>query len=177
VSMFRTIGITAFDLAWRNLCQKSLKPHFRDAFQELPCELMPRVLITEWVPDDSIIIRFMGTSRAEMWGEDLTGRNSLALMSPHVAAAVRSNLMTMVDHPCALLHLARYVTATGREMKMENLTAPLSNDPGKPLRWINYAEEISTHAYSDAPGGMHSVSERTWLNIGAGVPDAPPAGS
>jgi len=172
--MFRTIGITAFDLAWRNLCEVTPKPHFRTAFQKLPCELIPRLLITEWMPDDSIVIRFMGTSRVEMWGEDLTGRNSLALMPPPVATAVRANLTTMMEHPCALLHLARYVTATGREMKMENIPAPLSNDPGKPLRWINYAEEISTISYSDAPGGMHSVPERNWLDVGAGVPETLP---
>lgn len=127
----------------------------------------------EWAPGDKYIIRFMGTSRAEMWGKDLTGMDSIALM-PNTAAQARINLATMLDHPCGMYHIAQYKTPTGREMEMENLVVPVSNDPGLPRRVVNFAEEMATTAYSDPAGVVRNVYKRVWLDVGAGIPTKPP---
>lgn len=171
--LFKTKAAADFVAAWRVLCAATPTPHFRDAFQKLPTELIPRVMVLEWAPGDKYIIRFMGTSRAEMWGKDLTGLDSITLM-PNTAAQARANLATMLDHPCGMYHIAQYKTPTGREMEMENLVVPVANDPGLPRRVLNFAEEYATTAYGAPAGEVFSVSQRIWLDVGAGVPEKPP---
>lgn len=98
----------------------------------------------------------MGAVRAERWGADLTGRDSIALM-PNTAAQAQKNLATMSAHPCGMYHIGRYTSPTGRDIEMENITVPVSNDPGLPLRLFNFDAEISTLAYTDPAGEVRNV--------------------
>ena len=150
--MFKTASTAAFLEAWRVLSSKTQTPHFRAVFQDLPSDLIPRILVIEVAPKDEYVIRFMGTSRAEMWGQELTGKSPLEVMSYPVASAARQNLGTMLAHPCGMYHIAHYNTALGRDVLMEHITMPAANDPGMPRRLINFAEEVSTVAYSEPAG-------------------------
>jgi len=172
--MFKTSGAASFLAAWRELCKAEPVPHYRAAFQNLPADIIPRLMILEWAPGDKYIIRFMGTSRVEMWGQDLTGKDALAIMSHNVALAARGNITTMLDHPCGMFYIAQYTTPTGRDIEMENITVPVGNDEGLPRRLLSFADETATVAYSDPLGEVRSVSKRTWLDLGAGVPAKPP---
>lgn len=171
--MFRTPGATAFMAAWQGLCKTTTTPHFRTAFQELSADIIPRLMILEEAPGGKFVVRFMGTSRAEMWGQELTGKDTIALM-PSTAAAARGNLATMLQHPCGMHHIAQYISPTGRELEMENITVPVGNDPGLPRRVMNFTDELSTIAYGAPLGEVRSVSKRAWLDVGAGVPDNAP---
>jgi hypothetical protein len=173
-AMFKTAGAAAFFKAWREICENGPLPHFRVAFV-MSADIIPRLMILEATPEEKHIIRFMGTSRTEMWGVDLTGRDSLGLMPHAVAAAARRNLAAMWEHPCGLHHTAYYVTPSGREIEMENITVPVANDPGLPRRHLNFTEELATVAYSDPAGEVRAVIRRAWLDIGAGIPKMPPA--
>lgn len=173
--MFKSVGAAAFFAAWRGLSQTTLVPHYREAFQQLPTELLPRVTILEEAFKDDYIIRFMGTARAEMWGTDLTGHSALTMMSSALAQAARHNMEKMLGHPCGMCHVSHYVTPSGREVSVENITIPVGNDPGLPRRLINFVEEISTLGYSEPAGEVRGNAERVWLDIGAGLPKRPPA--
>lgn len=166
-------GGAAFVAAWRELCKTTRTPHFRDVFQDLSADLIPRLMLLEWAPGDKYIIRFMGTQRAEMWGVDLTGKDSIELM-PNTASAARANLATMINHPCGMYHIAQYTTPTGRDIEMENITFPVANDPDLPRRLFNFADETATVAYTDPVGEVRSVSKRVWIDIGAGLPAKSP---
>ena len=172
--MFKSDGAAAFFAAWKGLCLDTPVPHYREAFQHLPADIIPRLMIIEEMGDQQIV-RFMGTARAEAWGEDLTGRNFLDIMTPSGAQVARRNLKTMCEHPCAMYHMAHYVTALGREVHMENITVPVGNDPGLPRRLLNFLEEISTITYSDSAGEVGRAGKRAWLDVGAGVPKKQPA--
>lgn len=172
--MFRTEGAAAFVAAWRELCKDTATPHYRVAFQQLSNVIIPRLVILEAAPGDKYIIRFMGTARAEMWGSDLTGTDTLLLMPPAIAAAAKRNLALMLKHPCGMHNVTDHVTAAGREVETETVTVPVANDPGAPQRLLNFSEEISTLAYGDPAGQVRNVAQRQWLDVGAGVPAKPP---
>lgn len=172
--MFQSAGAAAFFAAWKGLCLNTPIPHYREVFQSLSTEMIPRLIILEEAGDQHII-RFMGTLRTEVWGKDLTGTNALALMKPGVALAARRNMHTMCEHPCGMYHMSHYITPTGREVHMENVTVPVGNDPGLPRRLLNFIEEISMIAYGEPRGEILGATQRTWLDIGAGIPKKAPA--
>ena len=173
--MFKSVGAAAFFAAWRGLSQTTLVPHYRDAFQQLPPDLLPWIAIVEEAPKGEYVIRFMGTARVEMWGRDLTGTNALAIMAPAIVQATRRNMEVILTHPCGLHHVSHYATPSGREAYMENITVPAGNDPGAPRRLLNFVAEVSTITYGEPAGEVRSVSARTWLDIGGGIPQKPPA--
>jgi hypothetical protein len=178
--MFQSVGAAAFFAAWQGLNQTGpntpLKlPHYRDAFQHMPSELLPHIAIVEETANDVWVIRFLGTWRVEMWGDDLTGTDPLVVMPPPVAAASRRNMQVMLTHPCGMSYLAHYITPSGREVSIESITMPIGNDPGLPRRMINYVEELATIGYGDPLGAVSTMEKRTWLDIGAGVPKKAPA--
>ena len=174
--MFKAASAIAFSEAWRALRGDASMPHYRTVFNELPSEFLPRILVIEEAPEEKFVIRFMGTSRAEMWGQELTGKDSLSVMAYPVASAARRNLITMLTHLCGLYHVAHYSMPSGREVMMEHLTVPVANEPGLPRRVINFAEELTTMAFGDEPvGEVRSVVRRVWVDVGAGVPDHQPA--
>lgn len=117
----------------------------------------------------------MGTARTGSWGYDLTGKNALDLMTPSLALAARSNMKTMYEHPCGMHHMTYFTTISGREQHMENITVPVSNDPGLPHRLLNFINELSTLDFSAPDGEVRSAAKVTWLDIGAGVPKKGPA--
>ncbi len=172
--MFRTPEAAAFSAAWRVLCESTLTPHYRTVFQQLSPDLIPRLIVAELIEPDKYTIRFMGTARAQTWGAELTGKDILSLMAPHVAAAARKNMTTMLGHPCGMYYTVSFVTPSGREALTEHVTFPASNDPGLPQRLINFAEEISTLAYNEPRGQIQDISERHWIDVGVGVPVKPP---
>ena len=173
--MFKTPAVAAFSAAWRALCGSTLTPHYRTAFQELPAELIPRLMVLEAVPTDKYIIRFMGTVRTQMWGADLTGRDIVSLMSPQVATPARKNMATSLLHPCGMYYVVNVVTPSGREAITKHITVPAANDPGYAQRLVNFAEEISILAYTDPRPVIQDISERRWIDVGVGVPTKPPA--
>lgn len=178
--MFKSVGAAAFLAAWRGLSEVSPSsgyqlPHYRHAFQQLAAELLPWMAIVEEVTRGEYVIRFLGTARVEMWGQDLTGTNPFSLMSPGLVLAARRNMEVVLAHPCGMVHMAHYAVPSGREVHMENVTVPVGNDPGLPRRLVNYVTEIATTGYSESTGEVRSVSHRAWLDIGAGVPKKAPA--
>ncbi len=172
--MFRTEGAANFLAAWRELCRDEATPHFRTAFQQLSPKILPRIVILEKTPEVKYIIRFMGTARALIWGEDLTGKDFMLLMPDSMRTTANRNMTTMLDHPCGMSYVADYVTSSGRELLIEHITVPVDNDAGLPRRLLNYAEEVTTGDYVDPRGQVQAVSERQWIDIGAGLPAKPP---
>ena len=173
--MFQTAAAGAFFAAWQALRTDGALPHSHALFQGLPSSLVPRLVILEQAPGDRYVVRFMGTARVDIWGEEVTGRDSLELMSPALAGIARRNLATVLDHPCGLHQIGRYITPAGREAQTEHITLPVGTDPGLPRRLMNFSEEISTIAYG-APGGeIQAALRREWLDIGSGLPAKPPA--
>ncbi len=173
--MFKTEGAAAFLAAWHELCKETVTPHYRIAFQHLSTAVIPHLMILEASSENKYVIRFMGTSRVEMWGSDLTGTDTLDLLPPPIASAARRNLKTMLDHPCGMHHVSTHITAAGREVETEIITVPVANDPGAPRRLLNFSEEISTLAYGEPCGQVRSIVVKEWLDIGGGVPPKPPA--
>jgi len=172
--MIKTASAAAFLAAWQRLCAETPTPHYRTAFQHLSSDILPKLLVLEVMPEHKYIVRFMGTVRAQIWGQELTGKDSLAMMPPHVIASAKLNLATMSAHPCGMYHVFHLNTPTGREMMMEHITVPVANDPDHPRRLINFAEEISTVAYGVSQGEIHNVTGREWIDVGAGVPAKAP---
>ncbi len=116
----------------------------------------------------------MGTSRALIWGEDPTGKDYLLLVPRHMRPTASRNMTTIMDHPCGMTCVADYVTPNGRELTMEHIAVPVANDAGLPPRLLNFAAEVSTTGYNDSRGEFKAISQRRWIDVGAGIPAKPP---
>lgn len=171
--MFLTAEAAAFFAAWQGLRTDAAFPHYRDAFQRLPSHMIPRLMVLEEGPDGQYVVRFLGTECAQAFGQDITGQDSLRFLAPKVALAARHNMKTMIDHPCGMHHVAHYATNLGPEMKLENVTLPIANDDGLPKRMINFLQQTGAK-FGKALGEVMTVSERTWIDAGFGVPAKSP---
>lgn len=171
--MFETEEAKRFFAAWQALRDGTEVPHFRTAFQRLPSEILPQLLVVERESEDLYTTRFAGTRVVEFWGEDMTGRNALDALPPRMAMAAKRNLFQVISHPCGIASLGVYpVTARG-EVAMEYVFLPALNDPGKPPRILGFGQSLKPPLpmEDDRPG----VARRRWIDLGFGVPAERPA--
>ncbi|MBX7199952.1 MAG: PAS domain-containing protein [Rhodospirillaceae bacterium] len=171
--MFKTTEAMRFFAAWQTLRTRDELPHYRTVFQGIPNDLLPQLLIIEHVSDDAYTVRFMGTRTAEFWGQDLTGQDCFAAVSPRIATAGRRNLRTVLSHPCGIVTWGLFTLKSRGEIGMENVILPVSNDPGKPLRILGFGQEMRP----PLPEGddRPDMAQRRWIDLGFGVPAAKPA--
>jgi hypothetical protein len=172
--MFHTAGAKAFFAAWQALRTDKSIPHFRTVFQGLPTELIPQLMILEEASDDRYIVRFMGTQFVELWGQDITGLDRLSLMKPKVAAAGRSNMRTVLEHPCGLRNLGIYAMPSRSDLEIESVLLPAANDPAKPRRVLTFGQSAQLGLVV-AKDQHQEIAEREWVDLGFGVPAKRPA--
>jgi hypothetical protein len=171
--MFLTADAAAFFAVWQGLRTDAEFPHYRSVFQQFPSHLIPRLMVLEEGSPGQFIVRFVGTERALVWDEEITGKDIIALLIRNVGQAAARNLRTMIDHPCGMSHIARFVTSLGTEAKMENITLPVNNDAGLPRRLINFSQETEV-MLGKVIGKVVAVTDRAWIDVGFGVPAKPP---
>ena len=171
--MFETEGAKRFFAAWQAMRTGDELPHYRTVFQQLPTDLLPRILIIEQASPDSYITRFMGTRFAELWNLDMTGQDAFSATSPRVAAAGKRNLLQMLAKPCGINTIGVFTLKSRPELAMENFNLPVGNDPGRPARVLGFCQEVPAPFPFD--DDRPDVIRRRWVDLGFGVPAGKPA--
>ena len=125
--------------------------------------------------NDQYIVRFMGTERFEPRGADVTGKDGLQFFERSLAMITRRNYKTALEHPCGMHSITDYAGEPGSEIQIETVTLPVANDPGLPRRMVNFFKaDAAKFDYTHAE--THPEVQRTWLDIGFGIPAIPPVG-
>jgi len=172
--MFRTGGAAAFYAAWQELRKQGEIPHFRTVFSDLTPELISRLMIFEETSPDGYLVRFMGTTFLDLWREELTGKDLLALLPPPQSATARKNMAAVLNHSCGVRVIGKYATPAGSDVEMECILLPVGNDEGRPRRILGFTQELDGFRFT-ASGEAHGTRNRAWIDLGRGVPAHPPA--
>jgi len=165
----------AFFDHWRSLPRRagSLVPHCDDYLDSAPAAYMPAVFIHE-VAEGGLIVRFMGTQLVARWQRDDTGK----VFGAHLDQAARERTVSIArsvtGHPCGVLQHGGMATSAGRQATFEALLLPLAVDAHRPARMIVYSAVLDVLGRDEHGQRFSTVGERCWLDVGAGVPSAPP---
>jgi hypothetical protein len=160
---------------WRALPRRpsAAVPHSADYLDAAPAALMPATFIHD-VLDDVLLVRFMGTELVNRWRRDDTGKIFGAGLTSADRQIVQNIAETLVRHPCGLLHHGFLATTAGRRTMFEAVLLPLSVDPGAPGRILTYSVLLDGLEREEHGSGFDHTGRRYWLDIGGGVPAAPP---
>lgn len=125
--------------------------------------------------EDGPLIRFMGTALVTLRGRDLTGQLFAEGLPPTIQDTLRDNCSNVAGHPCGLLELAEFKSATGRPSQMETVMLPLAVDEGRMTRVCSFSAILEDlHSEDRDDPRFHGRKQSSWIDIGAGFPDTRP---
>lgn len=168
---FRTEECKGFFEHWRSLPAAGLAPTSETFLDYAHPKYAPLVYVLEHAGTD-LVIRLMGTGLVERWGKDRTGETFAVNEDPDIRKIFFENSLKIVDIPCAMRAVNRFVLSSGRMVFNEAILAPLATPHGKPTRLVSFS-----HVFKDPPkeedsvGGWKNVLDHEWIDLGAGVPD------
>ena len=141
---------------------------------QIPAAL-PDITFWEMHSDGRIMCRMAGTAVIARMKSDLTGAELSQVTPQEIGINILDDLRAILSQPCAhyLVVLNRHVT--GKIARMESLTLPLTADPGGRPKFVTINHMIETVRYEDDEHAgklelMRSLEERTFLDLGWGVP-------
>ncbi len=163
-----------FAAYWLSLAKEGLIPH-RDAFrpEEVP-RILPHMVIHELVSPDLIRLRLAGSSVTEDYGQEIAGRNYLDFVEPERRAKASRAIHLICEHPAGMLAQLKSVTRGGRILTRESIAFPMRGEDDV-ARFVYFCssparERASVDTEADALQVMN-VIRRSYIDIGAGVPD------
>lgn len=172
--MFKTEKCRGFFEHWASL---------RDAGQHVPSnsvfldnahpDFAPHLHIAD-LHDGYMVFRLIGTKVVERWGRDKTGEIVGDGQPPDMQQALYENGVLTVSTPCGFRMEMAFAASNGSEISIEALVLPLETEPGAPGRMVSLSEMVETPKYGDQSERYLSVSNVSWVDIGAGVPDRAP---
>lgn len=163
-------GVQEFLDHWRSLPRVGLVPHIRDYLDRVVAALQPNVLILDVVSDARLEVRLFGTRLADLTGQEITRTNVLESYPPELRADVGGACLTMVKHPCGQISKRAIRTSGGSLVAASSIALPILVDRQIPGAVVAYTE---LHETIDLDGLMvmvQRISDRQWIDIGAGIP-------
>ena len=141
--------------------------------EELP-RILPHMVIHELISAELIRLRLVGSSVTEDYGQEITGRNYLDFVEPARRPKASRAIHLICEQPAGMVVQLRSVTRTGRAMTRESIAFPMRGDDGaanlvyfcsSPARERDHADPESDELQ------VTNVMRRSYVDIGAGVPD------
>lgn len=174
-SLFQSQDCLGFFKHWKSLCVgDAILPSQRDFLDRAEPRYAPFIHISEANQRGEMIVRLMGTGIVERWGRDKTGEAMGAGQPKGIQEAMYSNTRNVISRPCGLRSEIELAASSGSEMIIEAITLPLGVDPGRPGRLVAYSAVMRKLEHGEHSEHYKSLSNVNWIDIGAGVPDAPP---
>jgi hypothetical protein len=155
---------------WTSLRKEALVPN-REAFDPMA--------IARWLPVVSLLeregpltwrIRLVGTEIVRRSGE-LKGRNYVELLVPEQRAREDRRLSVMVLHPCGSHAIRENRRPSSIGYFVRTVALPLWSTDGSRKFVIATNEEISRDRFPVETGLNEIRIERTFLDVGAGLPE------
>jgi len=163
----------AFLAHWSALRKDGLMPTSEDFLDHSRPELAPSTIMVELINGD-LLIRLEGSEVALRWGREATGRPIYADRPQSFRAKIIDNVTRQLAHPCGCRMLNEYTTSAGRTVRSEAVLLPLAVKAGRPPRMVLQSRELDRRHEMESMTTRHNTVEIEWIDIGAGVPDAPP---
>ncbi len=163
---------------WASLPKIDLVP-MRSAFDpaDVP-NLLQTCEIHELVRPGVVLVRLSGSDMANRYSGDITGKNYLDIVDPSRRDKVWRALSHIVNHPSAMCVRIRNVRASGLVTDAEAVGFPFRGADGRATQII-YQSNINNPKelwdYRQDTRKMSRALGRTYIDIGAGVPDWDPA--
>ena len=159
---------------WHAIPKNGLVPNRSDFFPEEVPELLPNFIMHDFISANESIIRLIGTSIANRYSENITGRNYLDFVAEARKETAGFALAQMSEKPCGMRVLLRQKTKSGREYMSESLGFPLLNiSTGRHLLLFQNIIIEDGFDLNSKPDQLVNlgVSKRDFIDIGAGIPD------
>lgn len=165
---------TAFAEYWLSLPRENgLVPHRRDFDPTAIPRLLPRLIMHEVIDRKRLHLRLVGTKLVERYGMDITGRDYLDFVPDDRKESAITAMNAAIDRPAGMLVGMNIKTTEGRVYRAESLGLPLTQGADRPPLYIFHSAEAENYGYMFERDGAlkhFGVSERVFLDIGAGVP-------
>ncbi len=160
---------------WQSLPRSDLLPSSSDFRPEAVPGLLADFAIYELISADFIKVRLSGTHMDHRHGMTCTGRNYLDLVDPQRRESASKAFWTVATHPCGMRVFARLQRSSGTSLEVETLGLPMLCREGEnPLLYLTVCD-LDPDEWLEREDGDRTeqiaVGERTYFDIGAGVPE------
>lgn len=124
--------------------------------------------------DNRTVFRLVGTEIVTIWGKDFTKLSVEEAFSDKVAALYLAAPRACIGNACGLWEVGLFGDTRQREVTLELMYLPLEVQPGRLPRLAGF---LNWHGTSDIVAsrmGLIALTQRRWIDIGAGVPSPAP---
>jgi hypothetical protein len=163
----------AFAAYWRSLRDGAIMPT-SEIFLDRPAARFVSSSYIFELTDVGAVVRFQGTALVDRWMSDFTGRELHEGRHPSLKARSMANMRQVAEVPCGYLVRLTYGTNLGRKMVANLLQLPLAVKLGRPSRIVCLASVNEGRAGEESIARYLETHNADWVDLGAGVPDAPP---
>lgn len=170
---FATSECRAFAAYWMGLPRPPAgAPHRRDFDPCVLPSLLPHMLIHDLSDPADSRLRLVGTRIVDRFGFDPTGRSYLSLVPSERHGSALAALREMADRPCGMRIVIEWGYANGFRQEAESFGLPFRADPaGTHLIFVDVPMQRSTYdGLNTGALAALSVRDRTFIDLGAGVP-------
>lgn len=159
---------------WLSLPKLDLIPRRADFRPELLARILPNMVVHELVSPEMIHLRLVGDAVEREYGQVIKGRNYLEFVEEARRPTASRAIHLVCEQPAGMLVQLRSVTRLGRLMSRESIAFPMRGD-GDIANLVYYcsspAKERGIAAHGPDELQVMNVMERTYIDIGAGLPD------
>lgn len=124
--------------------------------------------------EQGAMVRYQGTALAERWMRDFTGLELHDRRDPVFKARSLENLSNIVKQPCGYLVRISFSTSTGRKLHSELIQLPLAVKGDRARRIVCFSHSEIGRGWQERVARYIESHRMDWIDIGAGVPVAPP---
>lgn len=138
-------------------------------------KLLPRLVLHDLRQPGESIMRVVGTGIAAQYGFDPTGHDYIRYVASERRQSALAELHKMAAHPCGMTVLIEHIPASGSSIFAEATGYPFATDDGVGRFVLFVDDALDRPQHRDprrAPFRRLAVHERTYIDIGAGVPAA-----
>lgn len=168
-----SMEIGAFAAHWRSMREGAAMPT-SERFLDNPSARFAAFSYILELTDEGAIVRYQGTELVARWMRDFTGKELHDGRHPAFKERSLSNMRQVAEVPCGYLVRLTFGTSTGRQMRSDLLQLPLGVKPGRPPRIVCLASWEEIREVEETVAKYLETHDTEWLDLGAGVPDAPP---
>jgi hypothetical protein len=161
-----------FQRHWAAIPKSGLMPSLSDYLDRLNPRIQPWTIIVD-INEDAMPVRLCGTGIAELLGNDFTGRDYLSALNPASRGNVLARDRACATHPCGLRLDLTASTITGRLFLDSVLALPVRRAHDA-VCLVRVSSIEQTTDWRELPMSVLTYRSSQWIDIGAGIPAAPP---
>jgi hypothetical protein len=161
---------------WNGLPKRGLVPRLEDYLDHAPPRLQPYVGIADVLSPYETRMRLFGTGLVDLAGTDPTGGSMQLLYAEPARSKMLRMVWLTVTQPVGYLCIRTVLSTGGRVIQNPSICLPLDVPTSALKSVITFAYQADVRPEFADGERLHLVQDLRlvdWIDIGAGVPDAP----